>query len=38
MYILLGPRIRPGFDMYDLATGGRDLIQPTEQPLEPLND
>ena len=35
-YILLGPRISPGFDMNDLATGGRDLIQPTEEPREPL--
>ena len=26
MYILLGPRPEPGFDMTDLATGGRDLI------------
>lgn len=25
MYILLGPRPAPGFDMTDLATGGRDL-------------
>jgi hypothetical protein len=37
MYILLGPRITPGFDMTDLATGGRDL-QTTAPPekLEPL--
>ena len=26
MYILLGPPLRPGFDMTDLATGGRDLL------------
>jgi hypothetical protein len=25
-YVLLGPRLQPGFDMVDLATGGRDLI------------
>jgi hypothetical protein len=25
MYILLGPRIAPGFDMTDLSTGGADL-------------
>ena len=25
MYILLGPRVTPGFDMTDLATGGADL-------------
>lgn len=36
MYILLGPRIEPGFDMTDLATGGRDLIEHVEEPLEPL--
>lgn len=37
MYILLGPRIRPGFDMTDLATGGLDLqtVAPPEK-LEPL--
>ena len=26
MYPLLGPRPEPGFDLVDLATGGRDLI------------
>jgi hypothetical protein len=26
MYLLIGPRPRPGFDLRDLATGGRDLI------------
>ena len=37
MYILLGPRITPGFDMTDLATGGLDLqtAAPVEK-LEPL--
>jgi hypothetical protein len=37
MYILLGPRIRPGFDPIDLATGGLDLqtAAPPEK-LEPL--
>jgi hypothetical protein len=37
MYILLGPRITPGFDMTDLATGGIDLqtVAPPEK-LEPL--
>lgn len=36
-YVLLGKRPEPGFDMADLATGGRDLIG-TEQleQLEPL--
>ena len=38
MYILLGPRLAPGFDMTDLATGGRDLVTtaPPEK-LEPLD-
>jgi hypothetical protein len=38
MYILLGPRIAPGFDMTDLATGGADLVitQPIER-LEPVD-
>lgn len=39
MYILLGPRIQPGFDMTDLATGGADLVgsKPIERlpPLPP---
>ncbi|MGE0546707.1 MAG: hypothetical protein AB7O24_32300 [Kofleriaceae bacterium] len=37
MYLLVGPRPAPGFDPYQLATGGRDLIEadPIEQ-LEPL--
>jgi hypothetical protein len=34
MYILLGPRIAPGFDMTDLATGGIDLV--TSQAVEQL--
>jgi tetratricopeptide (TPR) repeat protein len=38
MYILLGPHPQPGFDMTDLATGGRDLVTtaPPEK-LEPLD-
>ena len=38
MYILLGPRLAPGFDPVDLATGGHDLVgsQPIEH-LEPLD-
>lgn len=38
-YVLLGPRPAPGFDMADLATGGRELIgsEPIEV-LEPLED
>ncbi len=37
MYILLGPRIVPGFDMTELATGGRDLATvPAPEKLEPL--
>ncbi len=37
MYILLGPRLKPGFNMQDLATGGRDLVgsEPVER-LEPV--
>jgi hypothetical protein len=37
MYILLGPRLEPRFDMIDLATGGRDLVgsKPIEK-LEPV--
>ena len=37
MYLLLGPPLAPGFDMAQLATGGRDLVgaQPIER-LEPL--
>lgn len=38
MYILLGARLVPGFDMTDLATGGRDLvIVPAPEKLEPLD-
>jgi len=37
MYVLVGARIVPGFDMGDLATGGRDLvIDESMAPLEPL--
>jgi hypothetical protein len=37
MYILLGPHLVPGFDMTNLATGGRDVVgsAPIEK-LEPL--
>lgn len=37
LYLLLGPPLQPGFDLADLATGGRDIVvvEPTE-PLEPL--
>jgi tetratricopeptide (TPR) repeat protein len=36
-YFLLGPRLAPGFDLTDLATGGHDLVdsKPVEK-LEPL--
>lgn len=39
MYILLGPRPRPGFDMAELATGGRDVVgsQDVVEKLEPLD-
>jgi len=37
MYILLGAPQRPGFDMYDLATGGRELfVGDDDTALEPL--
>jgi hypothetical protein len=38
MYLLIGPRLGPGFDLAQLATGGRDLVgaQPIER-LEPLD-
>lgn len=36
-YVLLGKRLEPGFDMGDLATGGRDLIGADEpERLEPI--
>lgn len=37
-YTLLGPRLQPGFDMVDLATGGRDLLAEPDVvvELEPL--
>lgn len=34
MYVLVGARIVPGFDMTDLATGGRDLV--IDEPIVPL--
>jgi len=37
MYVLLGPRLVPGFDLNDLATGGADLVGSTAvEKLEPL--
>ncbi len=36
MYILIGPRLTPGFDMGDLATGGVPLFVAPEPELEPL--
>ena len=38
MYVLLGPRLVPGFDMGDLATGGADLVgsAPVVEKLEPI--
>jgi hypothetical protein len=37
MYILVGKRLAPGFDMANLATGGRDLlVGPDQEVLEPL--
>lgn len=37
-YILLGARLAPGFDMGDLATGGRELATAPIERLEPLYD
>jgi hypothetical protein len=36
MYLLIGPRLTPGFDMVELATGGVDLFVAPEPELEPL--
>ena len=36
MYILVGPRLAPGFDLGDLATGGRNPTEPPPERLEPL--
>ena len=37
-YVLLGTPLQPGFDMKDLATGGRELVASTiVEPIEPLN-
>ena len=37
MYVLIGAPLRPGFDLGDLATGGRDLVgAQTVERLEPL--
>lgn len=39
MYLLVGKRPAPGFDLTDLATGGTDLISvPATERLEPLTD
>lgn len=39
MYILIGPRIEPGFDLGALATGGQDVIGSEDfERLEPLTD
>jgi len=36
-YVLLGPRLRDGFDMASLATGGHDLVMLNElEALDPL--
>lgn len=37
MYLLLGPPLSPGFDLADLATGGRDLVGTQDiERLEPV--
>jgi hypothetical protein len=40
LYILIGPRIAPAFDLNDLATGGRDLVGAArdDEPLDPPAD
>ena len=39
MFVLVGPPIAPGFDLADLATGGRDVIGSEGfERLEPLTD
>jgi hypothetical protein len=36
-YVLIGPRLQPGFAPVDLATGGRDLVtNAAETPVEPI--
>jgi len=37
-YVVIGPRLAPGFDLGDLATGGRDLIEAPPEELPPLTD
>jgi hypothetical protein len=37
-YVLLGPRLQPGFEMASLATGGRELTSTPIERLEPLDD
>jgi hypothetical protein len=37
LYILIGPPSKPGFDLTDLAAGGRDMIDTSApEPLEPI--
>ena len=39
MYVLIGKRPVPGFDLTELATGGQDVITvPTNERLDPLTD
>lgn len=37
-YVVIGPRLAPSFDLGDLATGGRDLIEAPPEELPPLTD
>ncbi len=37
-YVVIGPRLSPSFDLGDLATGGRDLIEAPPEELPPLTD
>jgi tetratricopeptide (TPR) repeat protein len=36
LYVIIGAPIEPGFDLGDLATGGRNVVQLPDEPLEPL--
>jgi hypothetical protein len=38
LYLLVGPRLAPGFDLGDLATGGIPSLGETIEPLEPVTD
>jgi hypothetical protein len=37
-YVVIGAKLAPSFDLGDLATGGRDVIEPPPEELPPLTD